>query len=80
MDLSDGFIGELELTMTQKFELEQMLRAIEACDNLEEIKSLAKQMASAYMTQKAATNWIIRQSLGKPPSMVAYENRIQSQE
>lgn len=74
------FDGVIEMSMTQRFELEQQLRAIDACTNLEEIREVAKQLASALMSQKAATNWIMKQTLGKPPSMVAYENRIQSQE
>lgn len=66
------------MSMTQRFELEQQLRAIDGCSDLEEIRKVAKQLATALMSQKAATNWIMRQTLGKPPSMVAYENRIQT--
>lgn len=67
MDLSNGS-EHLELSMNQKFELEQQLRTIDACQNFDELKSLAKQLCSALMTQKAATNWAIRQALGEPPS------------
>lgn len=61
-------MNSLELSITQKFELEQQIRAIDSCENIEELKSLSKQLCSALAHQKAATNWIIRESLGKPPS------------
>jgi hypothetical protein len=53
----------MELSMGQKFELEKMNRAIDGCDNLEELKSLTKTLTSAWMTQKAAIAWMIRQHL-----------------
>ena len=68
-------MGGLELSTGQKFELERMLRAIDSCENLAEIKSLAKQLTTGWMSQKATINWLIRQNLGKPPSVVAYEER-----
>lgn len=54
--------------MSQRFELEQQLRTIDGCQNMEELKSLTKQLCSALMEQKAATNWAIRQALGEPAS------------
>lgn len=79
MDLdknSETFGAEpLDLSMGQKFELERMLRVIDSCDDLKDIKSLAKQLTTSWMSQKATIAWLIRQSLGKPPSVVAYEQR-----
>lgn len=72
-------MDSLELTMSQRFELEQQLRAIDACSDIEELKSLTKQLCSALASQKAATNWVIRQSLGKPPSLEALEARGKQQ-
>lgn len=68
-------MNSLEISMSQRFELEQQLRAIDACSNIDELKSLTKQLCSALAAQKAATNWVIRESLGKPPSVEAYEAR-----
>lgn len=68
-------MGALALTMGQKFELERMQRAIDSCENLAEIKSLAKQLTTAWMTEKAAISWLIRQMPGKPPSVEAYQKR-----
>lgn len=53
----------MELSMGQKFEMEKMNRAIDACNDLKELKSLTKQLVSAWMTQKAATAWMIREQL-----------------
>lgn len=55
--------GGIELSMGQKFELEKMNRAIENCSNVEELQSLAKSLASAWMIQKAAAAWMIRQQM-----------------
>lgn len=51
----------MELSIGQKFELEKMTRAIDNCSDIGELKSLAKQLTSAWMTQKAAIAWMIRQ-------------------
>lgn len=72
-------MDSLELSMSQRFELEQQLRAIDTCSDIDELKSLTKQLCSALASQKAATNWVIKQSLGKPPSVEAYESRIKQQ-
>lgn len=66
-------MNSLELSMSQRFELEQQLRAIDACSNIEELKSLTMQLCSALAEQKAATNWVMRQQLGKPPSVEEFE-------
>ena len=62
----------MELSMGQKFEMERMNRAIDACQDMAELKSLAKRLVSAWMTQKAATAWMIREQLktmGKSPNV-----------
>ena len=56
----------LALTLTQSFEIERMNRVIDECTNLEEIKSLTKQLVSAWHSQKAATAWVMRQHLSSP--------------
>jgi hypothetical protein len=57
----------MELSISQKFELEQQLRTIDSCEDAKELKNLCKELCSALMSQKAATNWAIRQALGEPP-------------
>lgn len=66
MDIADNpekMGNVMELTMGQKFELEKMNRAIDSCSSIDELRSLAKTLTSAWMTQKAAIAWMIRQQI-----------------
>lgn len=51
----------IELTTAQHFEIEKMSRAIDGTNDVEVLKSLSKQLLVAWMTQKSATIWAIRQ-------------------
>jgi hypothetical protein len=57
----------LALTLGQKFELERMSRAIDATGDPQALRGLAKQLLQAWHSQKAATQWVMRQQLGAPP-------------
>ncbi len=57
----------LALSLGQKFELERMTRAIDATGDAQALRGLAKQLLQAWHSQKAATQWIMRQQLGGPP-------------
>jgi hypothetical protein len=57
----------LALTLGQKFELERMSRAIDATADPQVLRGLAKQLLQAWHSQKAATQWVMRQQLGAPP-------------
>jgi hypothetical protein len=57
----------LSLSLGQQFELERMSRAIEATTDLETLQGLAKQLLQAWHSQKAATQWVMRQQLGSSP-------------
>ena len=54
----------LALSLGQKFELERMTRAIDATGDAQALRGLAKQLLQAWQSQKAATQWIMRQQLG----------------
>jgi hypothetical protein len=56
----------LALSLGQKFELERMSRAIDATVDPQALKGLAKQLLQAWHSQKAATQWVMRQQLGNP--------------
>ncbi|MFY7696174.1 MAG: hypothetical protein ACOVQK_07480 [Cyanobium sp.] len=60
----------LALTLGQKFELERMSRAIDATADPQALRGLAKQLLQAWHSQKAATQWVMRQQLGAPPAFV----------
>lgn len=56
----------LALTIGQQFELERMSRAIDATADPQALRGLAKQLLQAWHSQKAATQWVMRQQLGAP--------------
>ena len=58
----------IELSVGQQFEIERFCRAIDATADADELRNLAKQLLQAWHTQKAATNWVIAQQAGFPPS------------
>ena len=61
----------LALSLGQQFELERMNRAIEATSDLETLQGIAKQLLQAWHSQKAATQWVMRQQLGAPSHFAA---------
>ena len=60
---------KLELSLTQLYEIERLGRAIEELDDIGQLKEICKQMLRAWMTQKAACNWLMRQNLSAPPTV-----------
>jgi hypothetical protein len=58
----------IELSVGQQFEIERFSRAIDATADPGKLRNLAKQLLQAWHTQKAATNWVIAQQAGFPPS------------
>ena len=55
--MPDGIL----LTVSQQFEQERLTRAIESTTDPIELQTLAKQLLQAWQSQRAATDWIIRQ-------------------
>jgi len=62
----------MELSIGQQFEIERFSRAIDATADPEALKAIAKQLLQAWHSQKAATQWMMRQQLDSP-SRVAQE-------
>jgi hypothetical protein len=61
----------LALSLGQQFELERMSRAIDATFDPQALQGLAKQLLQAWHSQKAATQWVMRQQLGNPQPFAA---------
>jgi hypothetical protein len=59
----------LALSLGQQFELERMNRAIDETGDLTALRGIAKQLLQAWHSQKAATQWVMRQQLGAPPRL-----------
>jgi len=53
----------IQLSTGQQFEIERLSRIIDATVDPEELRQVSKQLLRAWHTQKAATNWLIRQSM-----------------
>lgn len=47
--------------MSQSFEMERINRAIDQTADPSQLQTIAKQLLQAWYSQKAATNWVIRQ-------------------
>ncbi|MFO8046530.1 MAG: hypothetical protein R6U00_08875 [Prochlorococcaceae cyanobacterium] len=57
----------IELSVSQRFEIERFNRAIDGTADTEALRSLAKQLLQAWHTQKAATTWAMSQQMGPLP-------------
>ena len=53
----------ISMSITQQFELERMNRAIEATADPQQLQIIAKQLLQAWQSQRAATDWVIRQQM-----------------
>ena len=62
-------IAAFDLTTTQKFELERMSRVIDATNDPETLRKLAKQLLQAWQGQKAATRWVTDTTIPRPIEM-----------
>ena len=56
----------IALTLGQQFEIERMSRAIDDTADLQALQGIAKQLLQAWHSQKAATQWVMRQQLDAP--------------
>jgi hypothetical protein len=59
----------LSLTTAQQFELERMSRAIDATNDPEALRKLAKQLLQAWQSQEAATRWVMDTTIPRPTEM-----------
>lgn len=51
----------MELSLGQKFEIERLNRIIDGTADPAQLRAIAKQLLQAWHTQKAATQWVIKQ-------------------
>lgn len=56
----------MDLTISQRFELERMRRTIDETSDVAELQKLAKMLLQAWQSQKAATGWMMRRGLAAP--------------
>jgi hypothetical protein len=58
----------IQLSMAQRFEIERLSRALDATTDVATLQAMAKQLLQAWQTQRAATQWVMRQQLHRPLS------------
>ncbi len=62
-------MGEsIEISVSQRFEIERFSRAIDGTADPAALRHIAKQLLQAWQTQKAATTWAISQQMGPWPA------------
>lgn len=59
----------LELSLSDSFNKERFSRAIDESTDVKELRQIAKMLLGGWLTQKAATQWILKESLAKPATM-----------
>jgi len=70
--------ADMELSLSQHFEIERFNRAIEATADADALRSLAKQLLQAWHTQQAATNWMISQNKERKRANPKVGDRVRS--
>lgn len=58
--------NEIGLTTSQQFDLERMNRTIDQEHDIGKLKEVAKMLIRSWFIQRAATGWMMRQSLRQP--------------
>ena len=54
----------IALTLVQKFQIEKFSREIDSSKDVQQLRSIAKDLLIAWQQQQAASAWAIRQSQG----------------
>ena len=58
------FESELfDLSLNQQFEVAKYTQIIDKCDDLNQVKQIAKLLLEAYQRQRSATKWVINEHL-----------------
>jgi len=56
----------IELTTSQQFEIEKFNRVLDETTDPNDLRQIAKQLLSAWHSQRAATLWAMREALPPP--------------
>jgi len=56
----------IELTLNQKFEKERFARAIDESTSIEDLRKIARVLLDGWFTQRAASQWMVKQALSAP--------------
>jgi hypothetical protein len=61
----------LELTLNQKFEKERFARVIKESTSIEDLRKIANVLLDGWYTQRAASQWMIREAMSAPARTTA---------
>ena len=64
LEVNVAMQDSINMTVSQCFEVERMNRAIDATADPAQLQTIAKQLLHAWQSQRAATDWVIRQNKG----------------
>ena len=64
MATPEDLMEPLALTLGQKFEIEKFSREIDSSSDVQQLRTIAKDLLLAWQQQQAASAWAIRQSQG----------------
>ena len=64
LEVNVAMQDSINMTVSQCFEVERMNRAIDATADPAQLQTIAKQLLHAWQSQRAATDWVIRQNQG----------------
>jgi hypothetical protein len=56
----------IELSLNQSFEKERFARAITESTDVEQLRKIAHVLLDGWFTQRAASQWMMRQALNAP--------------
>lgn len=59
----------LELSLGQSFEKERFTRAINESTDVKELKQIATVLLNGWFTQRAATQWVLKEALKNGPTI-----------
>ena len=64
LEVNVAMQDSINMMVSQCFEVERMNRAIDATADPAQLQTIAKQLLHAWQSQRAATDWVIRQNQG----------------
>jgi hypothetical protein len=60
-------MDKIELSPSQHFEIEKINRAIDKETDIDKLKNTLKALVRAWMIQRSATKWMMRQNIKTAP-------------
>jgi hypothetical protein len=68
----------MELSLSQKFEVARFKQTIESTENIDAVKGLCNQLVSAWFSQKAACEHLIRETLAQSQELDRQRQKVET--